>query len=399
MKDSYVFWFTGLSGSGKTTVACGVKCLLENNGYSVCMIDGDEVRSRFHTHLGFNEADIKENNILIAKLCREKKADFDVILVPIISPLEESRRYVRQLLRDKFFIVYFDAGLETVIKRDVKGLYSKAKEGKINNLIGYSSQGVPYQAPLDADFTIHSGTQDPGESIYRLYGFIISKIRPDKQYLKSRIDNTRKLIKWLSEKPVIFNFLRRLIEFNFISIKNVIKEEFGLNGADKLSYAKFLDVPCGTGEFSVLFHRDNYTGIDISHKYIDFAKKAYQRNFQVKDARDTGFDDSCFDKILILGLFHHLNRDNVNSVLKETKRILRKDGKVLCIEDSPVEDLDFVGKFLQRLDVGDNIRPSEDYEEIFRWFFNIEKSYFLRSGFWKYSVFVLAPKSPGDINE
>src|SRR4030042_3603388 len=146
MKKGLVFWFTGLSGSGKTTVATSVKPLLESCCYSVLVLDGDDVRKHRHIHLGFTEEDIKQNNALIAELCRACRQNHEVILVPIISPYESSRKQARALLGDGFFEIYFSVDLETVIRRDVKGLYSKAKRNEITNLIGFSPGNV-YEPP------------------------------------------------------------------------------------------------------------------------------------------------------------------------------------------------------------------------------------------------------------
>ncbi len=175
MKDSLVFWFTGLSGSGKTTVATGVSKLLKSEGYSVLIIDGDDVRGKLHINLGFTEEDIKKNNALIVDLCLTCRNDYDILLVPIIAPYEDSRKQARTILGNGFFEIYFSADLETVIKRDVKGLYSKAKCDEINNLIGYSPSNV-YEPPQCPDFVINSGCDSVKKSIAEFYKFIIRKL-------------------------------------------------------------------------------------------------------------------------------------------------------------------------------------------------------------------------------
>jgi len=91
MSKTAFFWFTGLSGSGKTTVADGVKERLEDSGYSVCVVDGDQVRKSAHDHLGFSTEDIKKNNELIVEMCKRHSGKFDVVLIPIISPFKDSR--------------------------------------------------------------------------------------------------------------------------------------------------------------------------------------------------------------------------------------------------------------------------------------------------------------------
>jgi adenylyl-sulfate kinase len=175
-KRAGVFWFTGLSGAGKTTVAERLKPMLESLGYSVLVLDGDDIRARLHRHLGFTEPEILENNRLIAEHCREVRGDFDVILVPIISPYAVSRKHARDLLGEGFYEVYFDANLETVMARDVKGLYAKARRNELGNLIGYSPKMV-YDRPQNSDFVVHSGSESVEESTRRFGNFVIKSLK------------------------------------------------------------------------------------------------------------------------------------------------------------------------------------------------------------------------------
>ncbi|MBI4432064.1 MAG: adenylyl-sulfate kinase [Candidatus Omnitrophica bacterium] len=171
-----VFWFTGLSGSGKTTVAAGIQALLEKSGRSVLVLDGDEIRKYFHKDLGFAREEILENNERIASLCASRRAEFDVILVPIISPYRVSRQAARELLPGSFYEVFFDANLECVMGRDVKGLYAKAKRNELPDLIGFSPAS-PYEPPQKPDFVIKTGSQTAGESIKAFYRFVCSKMK------------------------------------------------------------------------------------------------------------------------------------------------------------------------------------------------------------------------------
>jgi len=175
MKQALIFWFTGLSGSGKTTVATALKPALEASGNSVLIIDGDDVRKRLHKKLGFSEKDIKENNYLIAKLCQEYRKNYNLILVPIISPFIESRKQARALLKKDFFEIYFSADAETVAARDTKGLYEKAKNKEITNLIGYSPGSV-YEPPISPDFIVDSKRESISESVNKLRTFILNQL-------------------------------------------------------------------------------------------------------------------------------------------------------------------------------------------------------------------------------
>ena len=177
MKHASIFWFTGLSGSGKSSVAEGVKVKLASLGYAVRIIDGDEVRATFNRHLGFSERDIETNNCLIADLGASCRGNFDVILVPIISPLIRLRSMARKRLAEPFYEVYFNADLACVSARDVKGLYAKASRNEIINLIGYSDAN-PYEVPINPDFVVESGQQTLDVSIDGFLRFIsiISKV-------------------------------------------------------------------------------------------------------------------------------------------------------------------------------------------------------------------------------
>ncbi len=167
-----VFWFTGLSGAGKTTVAEAVKLKLESGGHSVKILDGDEVRARYPKPLGFDEADVKENNRLISELCKEHRETHDVVLVPIISPFAESRRAARVALGEGFYEVHCSADLKCVIARDTKGLYGKAQRKEMDNMIGFSP-GYPYEVPQSPDFTICSGNDKIEVSVNEFFAFVM----------------------------------------------------------------------------------------------------------------------------------------------------------------------------------------------------------------------------------
>lgn len=205
----------------------------------------------------------------------------------------------------------------------------------------------------------------------------------------------RRIIRFLADKPIIFNILRRIIEFNYISVKKVIKNEFSLDHENEKNFTgeRILDVPCGTGEFCMLFSPNSYYGLDISKKYIEYAQKKYAQRFFCSDAKQSGFDNDYFDKILTLGFLHHLDDSSASLVLKEVKRILKPSGKLLLIEDVPTRSTRSIFfKVLQGLDIGQYIRTDAQYIAIAAKDFIVEKYYPLTSGFWDYSVYVLSPK-------
>ena len=181
-----IFWFTGLSGAGKTTIAEGVKKHLEEDGLRVLILDGDDVRNRLHRHLGFSESDIRENNALIAQLCANLRGRHDVILVPIISPYAESRKAAKEELSPGFFEVFCRAGLDIVAERDVKGLYAKAQQNEMDNLIGYSP-GYPYEEPENPDVILDSGAASSEETIEAFYKLIKKQVKANRQNISAGV--------------------------------------------------------------------------------------------------------------------------------------------------------------------------------------------------------------------
>jgi len=148
-----VLWFTGLSGSGKTTIASRIACTLGERGARVTMLDGDTVREQFKVQLGFSREDIRENNRRIAELAKEESARFNVVIVSIISPYAEDRTMARSIIGKGFVEVFINASLEACMARDTKGLYGRAQRGEMDNLIGFSPSN-PYEAPINPDIEI-----------------------------------------------------------------------------------------------------------------------------------------------------------------------------------------------------------------------------------------------------
>lgn len=148
-----VIWFTGLSGSGKTTIALELRKELEKLSKTVEILDGDVVRETLHTNLSFTREDIKKNNRLTAELAKERSKSNDYVLVPIISPYREDREMVRKIIGRNFLELFVNTPLKECINRDVKGLYKKAMTGEINNFIGISNSN-PYENPENPDMEV-----------------------------------------------------------------------------------------------------------------------------------------------------------------------------------------------------------------------------------------------------
>ena len=169
-----VAWFTGLSGAGKTTIARRTFEILEERGKRVLSLDGDVVRATANQHLGFSPEDIRENNRLIAGLCRESLPEYDVILVPIISPFKDSRAAARVLLGNDFTEVYVHVSLEEAIRRDPKGLYQKALDGSLPGFIGVAAD-IPYEPPDTAEITLDTENEDVEVCAQRLVNFLLAE--------------------------------------------------------------------------------------------------------------------------------------------------------------------------------------------------------------------------------
>ncbi|KKU14071.1 MAG: Adenylyl-sulfate kinase [Parcubacteria group bacterium GW2011_GWC2_45_7] len=174
-RHGLVVWLTGLSGSGKTTLAHAVKNCLEADGKRVIVLDGDAVRETVHRKLGFSREDIRENNLGIARLAKEKKEEVEIVLVPVISPYREDREAVKHIIGSDFAEVYVRCPLEKCMERDTKGLYAKAVAGEIDSMIGYSPTN-PYEPPTSPDLLIDTAVQNQNDAVTSLYVFIKSHL-------------------------------------------------------------------------------------------------------------------------------------------------------------------------------------------------------------------------------
>jgi len=155
-------WFTGLSGSGKSTVADYVSRLLHARGVRTAILDGDNVRHGLNSDLGFSPEDRTENIRRISEVAKLFTSFGIVNLLAFISPYREDRNKAREIQNPGDFIeVYVDVPLEVAEERDPKGLYSKARAGIIPNFTGISA---PYEAPEDPEIHLKTHGRTPMES-------------------------------------------------------------------------------------------------------------------------------------------------------------------------------------------------------------------------------------------
>ena len=155
-----VIWFTGLSGSGKTTVAHVVEEKLLDAGVPVEILDGDVVRENLSKGLGFSEEDRNTNIRRIAFVAHLLQRNGTFVITAAISPYRSIRDEARAMIKD-FVEVFADAPLEVCEERDVKGLYAKARAGEIKGFTGIDD---PYEAPEKAEVVIKTGEQSVEES-------------------------------------------------------------------------------------------------------------------------------------------------------------------------------------------------------------------------------------------
>lgn len=162
-----IVWFTGLSGSGKSTVANLIEKRLTSEGRHAYILDGDNVRHGLNKDLGFTDEARVENIRRVAEVARLMADAGLIVIVSFISPFRNERRLAREVAGDvKFTEVFVNTPLEVCEARDPKGLYAKARRGEIKNFTGISS---PYEAPEKPDIVLHGALQDPVQMADDLY--------------------------------------------------------------------------------------------------------------------------------------------------------------------------------------------------------------------------------------
>ena len=167
-------WFTGLSGSGKSTSAIALEQLLASEGYVCRILDGDNIRTGLNSNLGFSEEDRNENIRRIAEVCKLFTDTGIITIASVVSPTADLRRMARDIVgADDFFEVYMSTPLEECERRDVKGLYAKARRGEVKQFTGISA---PFDVPEHADISIDTTNATPEEAAREIFDKISSKI-------------------------------------------------------------------------------------------------------------------------------------------------------------------------------------------------------------------------------
>lgn len=173
-QNGKVIWFTGLSGSGKSTIAQGLEKLLFSKGYFIQVLDGDNTRTGINNNLGFSLEDRQENIRRIAELSKLFVQSGVICLNSFVSPTIEIRKMAKDIIGpDDFLEVFVNTPLHICEKRDVKGLYKKARAGEIKGFTGIDS---PFESPIEPDYELLTENQSIEDSVSKIFNFVLPKI-------------------------------------------------------------------------------------------------------------------------------------------------------------------------------------------------------------------------------
>ena len=172
---SVMIWFTGLSSSGKSTIAIALERELHKRGLLCRILDGDNIRSGINNNLGFTEADRIENIRRIAEVSKLFVDTGIITIAAFISPSNDIREMAANIIgKDDFLEVYVSTPIEECERRDVKGLYAKARRGEIKNFTGISA---PFEAPAHPALTLDTSALSLEESVNKLLELILPRIQ------------------------------------------------------------------------------------------------------------------------------------------------------------------------------------------------------------------------------
>lgn len=173
-QKSKVLWFTGLSGSGKSTIASGLEKMLFSQGFFVQVIDGDNTRTGINKNLGFSLEDREENIRRVSELTKLFLNAGVICLNSFVSPTREIRNLAKSIIGPEDFLeIYVNTPLEICEKRDVKGLYKKARAGEIKSFTGIDS---PFEAPEQPALELKTENKSIEESVMEVYSFVLDSI-------------------------------------------------------------------------------------------------------------------------------------------------------------------------------------------------------------------------------
>lgn len=173
-QHSVMIWFTGLSGSGKSTIAIALERELQKRGLLCRILDGDNIRSGINNNLGFSEEDRVENIRRIAEIGKLFVDTGIITIAAFISPNNDIREMAANIIgKESFLEIFISTPIEECERRDVKGLYAKARHGEIKNFTGISA---PFEAPANPALSIDTSKLSVEESVNKLLELILPKI-------------------------------------------------------------------------------------------------------------------------------------------------------------------------------------------------------------------------------
>jgi adenylylsulfate kinase len=174
-QNSFLLWFTGLSGSGKSTIANALEHKLHEEGFKTYALDGDNIRKGINNDLTFSPEDRKENIRRIAEVSNLMVDAGVVVLAAFVSPYKKDRENIARIVgNDNFVEIFVNTSLEECERRDVKGLYKKARAGEIKDFTGVNA---PYEAPEAPDVEIITDGLSIEECVLRIYDKIKPKLK------------------------------------------------------------------------------------------------------------------------------------------------------------------------------------------------------------------------------
>lgn len=174
-QKSLCIWMTGLSGSGKSTIATGLEKLFHQHGILSMVLDGDNIRSGINKNLTFSDEDRQENIRRIAEINKLFLSCGIITINCFVSPTLDIREQAKSIIgQEDFYEVYINASFDECSKRDVKGLYAKALKGEIKNFTGLDA---PFEAPVHPALEVKTAEQSIEESVQLVFDFFIDKIK------------------------------------------------------------------------------------------------------------------------------------------------------------------------------------------------------------------------------
>jgi adenylyl-sulfate kinase len=170
--EGKILWLTGLSGSGKSTIASKLERILFDKGYTVKLLDGDNLRSDLCSDLNFSKESRTENIRRAGSVCELFRQTGCIVIASFISPIREDRDALKKRFGESFHEIYIKTSVEECVKRDPKGLYAKAQKGLILNYTGISQA---YEEPLKPDLTLETEKFTADDATYCLLEYFLSK--------------------------------------------------------------------------------------------------------------------------------------------------------------------------------------------------------------------------------